>query len=721
MKQAYLQGFCFLIAVDTDLNILGISENALSLIQKTESEIVHTHIKEYYFLAFPHLVKKHYSLLQRFITEKLPKQIVLDPIDETYYYFSVSKTDKIIYIEWEEQTKNQISGSEMTGLGFLFDRSYFHDWTIVCKTICDLLEYDQAVVFGISDDGKGKAIAEYSVNGTLEYFGKELSSLVYSPEVSAYYQSLSYRYNPNFNSQKQSFYFIEEDLDLLCSQLARTPELHALYLQHKGVHSLVTFPLFLDQEFWGIIAVYANEARTVDRQRRKFCSFIASNAMRKYENTIKQSRLEYKEQFTHVNKIVETALNEMKTVNCAMASHMDLLSSTMKADGMAIFYHGDLFHHGLTPSENQLIQIVDFLQNQVDKRIFKDHNFRLNRQKYVDEKLPFAGMLGYCVDTEKEHYLLWFRKEHISTILDLNVFYEKKDVVKTEKEKLYIEKKITDSALPWEENEIYFVENLHQIITQSIISKNKEREKFTENLKSFNNELEMLTHTFSHDLKNPLSILKMGVQFLNNPTRKMSFEKQKTWYKSMLESIENIETIINNTVILSESRIMHFIKEPIPMASKIHNICKEACLIYKAENCQFHFGPLSPIWGEKSALYQIFLNIITNAVKYSSFVPHPQVWIHSIRNDKKIIYTIRDNGIGIPSEYIPLIFEKFYRAENTEKFEGMGIGLALAKRIVERLEGSIHIESEEDKGTIVTLEFPLISEFPSSMIKNQLE
>src|SRR5690625_2785232 len=236
MKQAYLQGFGFLIAVDTDLNILVISENALSLIQKTESEIVHTHIKEYYFLAFPHLVKKHYSLLQRFITEKLPKQIVLDPIDETYYYFSVSKTDKIIYIEWEEQTKNQISGSEMTGLGFLFDRSYFHDWTIVCKTICELLEYDQAVVFGISDDGKGKAIAEYSVNGTLEYFGKELSSLVYSPEVSAYYQSLSYRYNPNFNSQKQSFYFIEEDLDLLCSQLARTPELHALYLQHKGVH-----------------------------------------------------------------------------------------------------------------------------------------------------------------------------------------------------------------------------------------------------------------------------------------------------------------------------------------------------------------------------------------------------------------------------------------------------------------------------------------------------
>lgn len=721
MKQAYLQGFGFLIVVDLNLNILGISENALSFIQKTEKQIVHTNIKEYYALAFPHLTKRHFSLLQRFTTEKLPKQILLDQIGETHYYFNISKTEETIYIEWEEQTKNQISGSEMTGLGFLFERSYFHDWNIICETMSNLLNYERVVILKINDAGQGKAIAEYAQQGVLEYFEKELFALVYSTEVEQYYKSLSYRYNPNFTTPKQAFYYSEEQIDFLCTQLAPTPELHQSFLEHRGVNALITFPLFMDNELWGVIAAYSNVPKTIDRQRRKFCSFIADNAMRKYENVVKQSRLEYKEQFTHVNKVIETALKEMETVNCAMASHMGLLSSTMKADGMAIFYHGDLFYHALTPSENQLTQIIDFLQNQVDKRIFKDHNFRLNRQSYVDEELPFAGMLAYCVDTEKEHYLLWFRREHISTILDLNVFYEKKDVIKTKKEKLFIEKKITDSALPWDENEIYFVENLHQIITQSIISKNKEREKLTENLKSFNNELEMLTHTFSHDLKNPLSILKMGVQFLNNATREMPFEKQKIWYENMLESIENIETIINNTVILSESRIMNFINEPIPMASKIRNICKEACLIYKAENCQFHFGSLSPIWGEKSALYQIFLNIITNAVKYSSFVPQPQVWIHSINSDKKIIYTIQDNGIGIPSEYIPLIFEKFYRAENTEKFEGMGIGLALAKRILERLEGSIHIESEENKGTVVTLEFPLISEFPPSMVKNQIE
>lgn len=719
IRQSLLQEFGFLIVTDIHLNIVGISERALSLIRKSADQVLGASVEEYYSDAFEHLIKRHLPLLHLFISKKTPKQVLLDKIDGKKHYFNFSKSEEYIYIEWEKQTQKQISATKMTGLGYLFERSYFNDWNMVCKAVNDLLGYDQVVVFQVQDGGQGKAIAEYRPQGPLEYLGKEVSNLLYSQEVSSFYESLSYRYIPNFGKQKQNFYSKDKDtIDLLCSQLAPLPKLHKLYLQYKKIEALVCFPLFMGTKFWGGVVAYSNTPKKIDRQSRKLCSFIVQNSMRKFENVLTQEHLEYKERVHHANITIAERLQEMPTPNCAMVDSMGLLTKTIGADGMAIYHHGDVFFHNLSPTENQFHQIITFLQKHNKKRIFKDHNFRLNRHSHIDGKLPFAGLLAYCVDLEKEHYLIWFRKEVVSTVLNLNKFYNRTSADFGNKEKLMIEEKIADSAIPWDENEIYFVENLHHLITESIVSKTREQEALTESLRNFNTELEMLTYTLSHDLKNPLSILKMGLQFLQNSSAHISAQKRASWYRNMLESVDNIEDIINNTVELSQSRTEILTKDPTPMASKIHRICKEACLIHDSKNCQFHFGQLFPIWGEKSTLYQVFLNLITNAVKYSSSKPEPQVWIHSEENNGEIFYTIRDNGIGIPSQHLPHIFKKFARAENATKFKGTGIGLALVKRIIERLEGEINIYSQENEGTRVVVRFPVVSDFPPSMLKN---
>src|SRR5690606_6584504 len=129
-------------------------------------------------------------------------------------------------------------------------------------------------------------------------------------------------------------------------------------------------------------------------------------------------------------------------------------------------------------------------------------------------------------------------------------------------------------------------------------------------------------------------------------------------------------------------------------------------ILFDVDNCKINLGQLLPIWGEKSLIFQVFSNVIGNAIKYSSMQSDPIVDIYSYKGPDTISYVIKDNGIGIPTEFIKNIYNVFRRANNTENFSGTGVGLSLVKRIMEKLGGEINIESTLDKGTTITLLFP---------------
>ena len=713
-----LQEFGHILIVNRDLKVVGISEDALKFSKKGDLQFLDAPIERYYRDCLPEFADKHLNFINHLFSTKSPKQIFVETIKNKNYYFDFTTIDDLIYIEWEQQFQEYIPAAKMASLGFLFESQYFNDWNLVCKTIGNWLEMESVVVFKVQDHHHLNAIAEYNFKGQNLFYQKTLSHLLYSERVVDYYRSLPYRYNPDLTKRNQTFYVLDENIDPLPSKLKPAPLQHYHYLQHIGINSFISFPLFLDRKLWGAIVGYSTSPTKIDKQSRKVCSFIVQNAMRQYENMLKETHLNNKQQVFHANAYIKKRLQELQTPNCVLAENMELLTQSMNADGMAIYHYGDIFTYGLSPSDKQLKKIITFLQKKNNKRIFKDYNFRLNRKETIDCDLPFAGLIAYCLNSEKEHYAIWFRKESISTNLNLKNFYQ---AFKNNPERipnLNLEEEIKDSAVPWGENEIFFLEGLHNMISESIIEKNKEREKLTENLKSFNNELEMLTYTLSHDLKNPLSILKMGLQFLRSSSENLPMALRIKWHDNMLESIESIKSIIDNIMKLSRSRSHQLQKEPTPMVSQINRICKEACLIHKKDTAIIQTGTLLPIWGEKSALYQVFLNLITNAIKYSSLQAEQCIKIHSYQQENIVVYTIEDNGIGIPEKELSKIFNKFTRASNANVFQGTGIGLSLVKRVLERLDGEIDIQSKENYGTTVTLKFPIIADYPQSMIAN---
>ncbi|MBD1422368.1 PAS domain-containing sensor histidine kinase [Sphingobacterium chuzhouense] len=226
---------------------------------------------------------------------------------------------------------------------------------------------------------------------------------------------------------------------------------------------------------------------------------------------------------------------------------------------------------------------------------------------------------------------------------------------------------------------------------------------------AFNDELEILTRTLSHDLKNPLSIAKMGAQYMQTKNTLTSAEKYK-WTTVILDALTSIEQIIGHKIQLNQARILKYNNECVSLEKIIRSICLESQTLYNSNNCVFKIGQLKHLYGDEGILYQIFFNIISNAVKYSSKQKKPIVEINSSKQPGYIVYTIQDNGIGIPKNELESVFQQFHRASNTEGFPGTGIGLCVVKKIMIRLKGKITLSSSVDKGTIVELSFPEFAE-----------
>ena len=116
--------------------------------------------------------------------------------------------------------------------------------------------------------------------------------------------------------------------------------------------------------------------------------------------------------------------------------------------------------------------------------------------------------------------------------------------------------------------------------------------------------------------------------------------------------------------------------------------------------------PLPPISADYDRLGQVYMNVITNAIKYTPNGGKIHVTARTVDGGAEI--TVADNGMGIPKNDLPHIFDRFYRVDKARSREsgGSGLGLAIAKEFIQNLKGTIRIESEQNEGTTVVIWLP---------------
>jgi signal transduction histidine kinase len=226
-------------------------------------------------------------------------------------------------------------------------------------------------------------------------------------------------------------------------------------------------------------------------------------------------------------------------------------------------------------------------------------------------------------------------------------------------------------------------------------------------------EKELLREQFasivSHELKAPLSAVQQNLFALDFELEKSITEEQKGKLERIKVRIGDMLKLINSwlRVIsvdinkLKEGFRQVSITEPINTA--IENVAPLATR--KGIQIDFSADTLPPVIGDSLSLSEVFINIIGNSLKYSP--DGSTVKITAQEEEKRIKVSIKDEGIGIPPEDLPHIFDGFYRGKSgQEAAAGHGIGLAVARQIVEAHDGMVSAESTPGKGTTFIVSLP---------------
>ncbi|OES46705.1 ATP-binding protein [Domibacillus iocasae] len=228
-----------------------------------------------------------------------------------------------------------------------------------------------------------------------------------------------------------------------------------------------------------------------------------------------------------------------------------------------------------------------------------------------------------------------------------------------------------------------------------------------------------LVSTVSHELRTPLSSVLGFTELLLH--KQLKPEKQKKYLETIYKEAKRLTNLINDFLDLQRMEAgsqVYQIEE-----LQINEIAVEAVARFRSESSHpivvVDEATDVRIEGDKERLAQVLTNIIGNAIKFSPDGGH--VTLNLSNEENQVVVSIRDEGIGIPAEAVPKLFNKFQRIDNSarRKIGGTGLGLAICREIIEKHNGMITIESEEEKGTTVRFSLPLLSSGTGGMAREE--
>jgi len=240
---------------------------------------------------------------------------------------------------------------------------------------------------------------------------------------------------------------------------------------------------------------------------------------------------------------------------------------------------------------------------------------------------------------------------------------------------------------------------------QQLQELNQVLEKRAAELTASNRELERFAYVASHDLQEPLRMVSSFLQLLDRQYSAGLNEKAREYINFAVGGAERMKRLILD--LLSYSRV-GTVNEPfqsVDMNALVKTVVQIFEPRFEKEKITLKISPLPAIQGNASQLQQLMQNLIGNALKYKSDKP-PVVEVGCQEEERRFVFFVRDNGIGINSKYFEKIFVVFQRLHPIDNYSGTGIGLAICKKIIERHHGEIWVTSEEGKGSTFYFSLP---------------
>jgi len=243
------------------------------------------------------------------------------------------------------------------------------------------------------------------------------------------------------------------------------------------------------------------------------------------------------------------------------------------------------------------------------------------------------------------------------------------------------------------------VEQMHDDLERKVLER-------TAQLENVNKELEAFSYSVSHDLRTPLrAIIGYSVMFKEDYENDLDDEAKRI-LRNIIINAKMMGQLIDDLLSFSRLGKKELSLSNIDMQQLTETVVADL-LQHEPENkYNIKIGNLPSIDADRGMIKQVLVNLVGNAIKYSSKKAEPLIEIGAAENETGITYYVKDNGAGFDMAYAGKLFGVFQRLHSQEEFEGTGVGLALVKRIIDKHKGEVYAKGEENAGAVFYFSLP---------------
>ena len=231
-------------------------------------------------------------------------------------------------------------------------------------------------------------------------------------------------------------------------------------------------------------------------------------------------------------------------------------------------------------------------------------------------------------------------------------------------------------------------------------------EERTRKLKEANKELEAFSYSVSHDLRAPLRAIDGFSRILLEEYRGKFDEDGKRVLDIIRSNTQNMGRLIDDMLAFSRLSRKQMEASPVDMHGLAGDVFQQLQLGFTDQEVQFNLSPLPPTEGDPALIRQVFVNLLSNAAKYSRPRTQSVIDVSGYCENGDCVYYVKDNGVGFDMAYAKKLFGVFQRLHSVEEFEGTGVGLAIVQRIIHRHGGRVWAEGKVDEGATFFFSLP---------------
>lgn len=703
-----IQNFGYLLGLDQALTIQFYSKNILDLFQMDRIEL-HVPLMDYEEMY--NIIRKSGVFIKSVADDdRYQSQVSILEIHGQLCCFTIKKEDHLYYLEFEP-CEHISYAKELEYIDFgSYSKIKNEDqiWKTLAHNVSDYIGYDRVMVYQFLEDGSGMVIAEKIKPGIESYLHLHYPEDDIPKQARALYLTNTRRIFCDTEAANVDVVSSIENLDLSCTELRAMSPVHGQYLRNAGVRSSFSTSIVIDGVLWGLVTCQNIEARPIDLRNRLLAEIVTMWASKAFSNIQAQELVDFSIGIDQKVSELKNRLSQSDLLTHGIIQNFSNFCALAHADGIAMVINHDIHTWGEVPEKPTIAAIIEHYQQRdfEVKKVYFHQAFAKNHPEIMNGDQSLAGLAIAKINTENQKYIIWFRKEYIETIQwagnpekeyhqIIKNGHEEMEVSPRKSFKIFVEESKGKSRY-WNDRDRISITKLLTVIFEISYDHYTKIRKLNNELVALNEELDSFSYTISHDLGTPLTVMKLNLQMLERKLLNGNTEENTNKVSNVLQQIDNMESLMRDVLSLSRAKSMDLGLQHINMYPLIERICKESKVVYGKENTKIEIGECVDVIADQTLAYQVFLNVISNAVKYSSKADAPLIIISSSEDDQFATYRISDNGIGIPETEKSQMFKIFKRMDNAKTFYGNGVGLNIVYRIMERLGGNVDYHSHTD-------------------------